>query len=345
MRIRTLFVVVIVLALVVAACGGSAPLAPTSTAESPTTVAPSGVTTTVAPEPATTLQPPSTATTTTVGPSDTTPPALRISLPGSGERVDHRWCPFAGTTEPGVTLLAAGRYPVEVAADGSWSTVLSLNPGGNVATFTATDAAGNITEQQVAVYYDPPLVLRADGLGDFDFFEEMDVVMAGLTDLLGPPVSDREVTPENVEFDVDVLFGIVAYPAVGYFRTVHWPSLGLEVMFSDYEPADWPFAAGPVVFNGWIVRDPGDYGSHLYTAAGATVGTSLTELDAMYGEALRWYPDADELTGDWHFLIDSGMPSWDEDGSFDWYGRFDGDPIRPPTHVAQLQAGFGYDEC
>jgi hypothetical protein len=66
--------------------------------------------------------------------------------------VTDRALRFSGTTEPGAAVVAAGRYPVEVAADGSWSIVLMLNPGGNVATFAATDAAGNVSEVRVPVY-------------------------------------------------------------------------------------------------------------------------------------------------------------------------------------------------
>jgi hypothetical protein len=59
---------------------------------------------------------------------------------------------FAGTTEPGASVMAAGRYPVEVDAGGNWSIVLILNPGGNVATFVATDPAGNTSEVRVPLY-------------------------------------------------------------------------------------------------------------------------------------------------------------------------------------------------
>ncbi|MDH4307603.1 MAG: hypothetical protein OEX04_09010 [Acidimicrobiia bacterium] len=59
---------------------------------------------------------------------------------------------FVGTTEPGASVVAAGRYPAEVDAAGNWSIVLILNPGGNVATFVATDPAGNTREVRVPVY-------------------------------------------------------------------------------------------------------------------------------------------------------------------------------------------------
>jgi hypothetical protein len=60
---------------------------------------------------------------------------------------------FSGTTEPGVSLVAAGTYPVEVSDDGAWSIVLVLHRGSNIATFEATDAAGNSTQVRHVVYF------------------------------------------------------------------------------------------------------------------------------------------------------------------------------------------------
>jgi hypothetical protein len=84
---------------------------------------------------------------------DTTPPVLIVTYPASGQTLSHRLVEFEGSTEPGCTVLAAGRYPVHVASDGSWAVVLVLNPGGNVAVFEAMDAAGNRTEARVPVNY------------------------------------------------------------------------------------------------------------------------------------------------------------------------------------------------
>ncbi|MDJ0961777.1 MAG: hypothetical protein QNJ88_14045 [Acidimicrobiia bacterium] len=160
---------VLVIGLIGGACSGDAgstttagvtPAASTTaeatTGAPPTTPPPVTVeTTTVAP---TTEAPPTTTTTTTTeAPTtteavDRTPPEITITAPGPDETVTERSYRFAGFTEAGATLTAAGRYPVEVAADGSWSIVLILNPGGNVARFVAEDAAGNQTEINLEVW-------------------------------------------------------------------------------------------------------------------------------------------------------------------------------------------------
>ena len=63
---------------------------------------------------------------------------------------------FDGTTEPGAAVLVWDKWGASVAADGSWSIVLILEPGTNVARFTATDAAGNTSVAERTVRYDPP---------------------------------------------------------------------------------------------------------------------------------------------------------------------------------------------
>lgn len=87
--------------------------------------------------------------------ADLNPPVLVISSPLDGDRLKETAVTFAGTTEPGA-VVAAGPYQATVAADGSWSIVLMLSEGGNRASFTATDAAGNSAEASIVVYYDPP---------------------------------------------------------------------------------------------------------------------------------------------------------------------------------------------
>jgi hypothetical protein len=100
---------------------------------------------------------------------------------------------FAGTTEPGASVVAAGRYPAEVGADGSWEIVLMLNPGSNVATLVAEDAAGNATEVRVVVYLhacaETPQVAMAAGAtaaaamsGDLDGDGVADTVTSYLAD-------------------------------------------------------------------------------------------------------------------------------------------------------------------
>ncbi len=114
----------------------------TSTTEAPAT------TVTVPP-----TQPPGTTPTTEA--RDDVPPALTITYPENGAEVNEESLRFEGTTEPGA-VVAAGPYAAKVSDDGRWSIVLLLNPGGNLASFTSTDAAGNVTEASVSVTYSAP---------------------------------------------------------------------------------------------------------------------------------------------------------------------------------------------
>lgn len=111
-----------------------------------------------------------TAPTTSAGPAATTPPAetipapvdvdntapsLVITSPENGATVSEKSLRFEGTTEPGA-VVAAGPYLAEVSDDGHWSIVLLLNSGGNLASFTSTDAAGNVAKASVSVVYEAP---------------------------------------------------------------------------------------------------------------------------------------------------------------------------------------------
>jgi hypothetical protein len=152
-------VLIVVIAIVALSCGeGSREPAATTTIPSAATSTTAAPSTTSTSTPATPAPVPSTtqprATSSTAAP-DTTPPALSVTDPGSGSTVDRQTYRFLGTTEPGCTVVAAGRYPADVDAAGNWSIVLVLNRGGNVATFTSTDEAGNTTEVRHPVYYEP----------------------------------------------------------------------------------------------------------------------------------------------------------------------------------------------
>lgn len=129
-------------------------LPPVVTTEAPTE-------TTLPPE--ATVVPPTTVaaeeTTTSEGPTttlDTVPPALTITSPQDGEHFEEEIITFSGTTEPGATVVAGGKWEATVDAEGHWSIQLVLSPGANGAKFVATDAAGNQTEARVTVFYDEP---------------------------------------------------------------------------------------------------------------------------------------------------------------------------------------------
>jgi len=160
---RSRLVVCLALVLVAAACGsGDTSESWSTTSVSSTTTQPATTdmtTSTTAPPttipPTTTRSPPTTATTTTA-PPDATPPELVITAPQPGATVTTRTFRFEGTTEPGCTVTAAGRYAADVDTQGNWSIVLVLNPGSNLATFVANDQAGNATTANIAIHYQPP---------------------------------------------------------------------------------------------------------------------------------------------------------------------------------------------
>jgi hypothetical protein len=115
------------------------PEAPIVEETTPTSVATTSVTTT--------------SVTTTEAP-DTTPPPLTITTPEDGAHFEEEVVTFAGTTEPGATVVAGGRYAASVDGAGHWSIQLVLALGANGASFVATDEAGNQTTAKIVVHLD-----------------------------------------------------------------------------------------------------------------------------------------------------------------------------------------------
>ncbi len=114
-------------------------------------------TTTTAPVPSTTTtsQVPTTSVPKAPAVVDRTPPWITVGTPEPGWHSSEKTILFEGSTEPGA-VVTAGRYQADVTADGHWSIVLVLSPGGNLARFTATDGAGNTADATVEVFYDKP---------------------------------------------------------------------------------------------------------------------------------------------------------------------------------------------
>ncbi len=73
-----------------------------------------------------------------------------IASPADGDVFEQMEVVFEGTTEPGARVFA-GEFEATVADDGTWSIVLWLSPGQNVATLKAIDAAGNVSKASVTV--------------------------------------------------------------------------------------------------------------------------------------------------------------------------------------------------
>lgn len=87
--------------------------------------------------------------------ADTEPPFLEITSPENGAVSEDEVIRFEGRTEPGAAVTS-GPYEATVDADGGWSITLVLSAGGNGATFTARDAAGNESTARITVHYEPP---------------------------------------------------------------------------------------------------------------------------------------------------------------------------------------------
>jgi bacillopeptidase F len=84
-----------------------------------------------------------------------TPPSLNINEPQSGERFSgplEQLITIKGTTDNDVQVTLNDRILV-VTSDGSFSTSHQLDEGNNTLTFTATDKAGNQTQEEIEVNY------------------------------------------------------------------------------------------------------------------------------------------------------------------------------------------------
>lgn len=79
---------------------------------------------------------------------------LEVVFPVDGERLTTKAVTFTGRTEPGASVLASGKFPATVSADGSWSVGLVLAPGANGVVFSATDSASHETAVRITVYPD-----------------------------------------------------------------------------------------------------------------------------------------------------------------------------------------------
>ena len=103
----------------------------------------------------------------TYNPPDTTPPTLSITSPLNGATVTSASLPISGTaTDNGngnsgissvtVNGIAASSDTASGANTANWNTTIALNSGANTVTVIATDGAGNTTQQQISITYNPP---------------------------------------------------------------------------------------------------------------------------------------------------------------------------------------------
>ncbi|MCP3988410.1 MAG: hypothetical protein GY724_05020 [Actinomycetia bacterium] len=156
--------VIVVIGLVVAACGSSdadtsstaseATAEASSTTESATTEV---ETTTTAAAP-TTAQPTTTTTTTTTAAPDVTPPDLSVTHPADGATVAGTPVLFRGTVEPGVEgVWSPPDHEAAVDAAGNWEVAIDLPSGHNDVMFFTLDQAANETIVETSVTYTAPM--------------------------------------------------------------------------------------------------------------------------------------------------------------------------------------------
>ncbi len=85
-------------------------------------------------------------------PPDTDAPEIVVISPVNGQVFETKTVRFSGETEPGAAVFS-GDYRADVDETGHWSIVLVLRPGGNLASFTAVDAAGNVGKTSLEVVW------------------------------------------------------------------------------------------------------------------------------------------------------------------------------------------------
>jgi len=90
-------------------------------------------------------------------------PTLTVSSPTDGATVNQAQLTVSGTvSDPvGVVALTVNGSSVAVAADGLWSTPLTLSPGSTAIAVLATDVYGNSAQVVRAVSYTPPSTTTA----------------------------------------------------------------------------------------------------------------------------------------------------------------------------------------
>lgn len=248
---------------------GSAPVTPSSTAD--TTMPVSPPTTSFELATTTTELPAAVPTTTTL----LEPPRLEVVDPIHGETVTTPRYTFRGITDPGCAITVGGKYHAEVSADGTWALDLMLVPGRNSTTFVANDVeTGLQTKQAIRVYYAEPLELRADGLGAVTFGMDEDTTMAILISLLGEP--DYASVCNNLDYCVGAGYGWCRY-----ISEARWESEKISIVIGDCETRDggWPDAPELMGWRAW-------QGTMLRMPEGVGPGSTLGELEATYGDRL-----------------------------------------------------------
>jgi hypothetical protein len=141
-------------------------------------------------------------------------------------------------------------------------------------------------------------VLRPDGLGSVDFGKPAEDALTVLIDMLGPPDGDTVSSePECAR-------------AIHQTRTVHWETIGLHVLFTDW-PGGYDLPPAPLHFATWAIEPTSPPQTQLATADGIRIGSRAADVRSLPNSS----PMIPEVT-QWGFTIadDTGAVS----GQFAW---------------------------
>ncbi len=143
------------------------------------------------------------------------------------------------------------------------------------------------------------VVLRSDGLGSVDFGRPAEDALASLIDMLGPPDGDMVSSePECVL-------------AIQQTRTVHWETIGLNALFTDW-PGSYDFPPIPLHFATWTLEPTSTpQTTQLATSDGIRIGSAAADVRSLPNSS-PMIPDVTQ----WGFTIaeDTGAVS----GQFAW---------------------------
>jgi bacillopeptidase F len=110
---------------------------------------------------------------------DTTPPSISIAEPLNGSSTKDMEIRVRGTVEPGSTVKVKG-VEVQVAGDGSFSTLTTIAEGPNIIHVQATDRVGLVTDANVTVTREASKKEDQPGLGHIAAIVAMAAVAAPL---------------------------------------------------------------------------------------------------------------------------------------------------------------------
>lgn len=236
---------------------------------------------------------------------DIAPPALTLDGDAVTIRAVRSPIELSGSCEAGADLVMAA-VRMKCPASGRWSVTVSLAPGSQHFTFTATDGAGNSTDLTREVVLEPQVVLRENGIGGVAFGTPEEVALPELLAILG--------APNRSELETVAVVGLpFGYGARTSARLVSWDVMRVSVVFTD---GDYFRTDGVMHLVSWDLL--AGHPTSIATAEGASTESTLDQIIELYGNSVLVAPDFEEGSGGW--------PLWIEGPAFPMMFVFDTDP-------------------